>query len=167
MNQEYFIVQLSPTINVGIPLENMGAVVQLEVDDICAVPGVSDFWYGVANFKGSLLWILDSDRYFELDSQSDITKRKMTAVILKHHVDESPRKIALVTQKIMGIVSLELSAINQLQELNTSKNSISSTLSKCCSPSEVMENQKNISTYILNPVNLLQQLHQESILISA
>lgn len=63
MNQEYFTVALSTSVDLGLSLVDMGTVAQFEVKNICTVPGVANFWYGVVNFKGSLLWILDSDRF--------------------------------------------------------------------------------------------------------
>ncbi|WP_319419515.1 chemotaxis protein CheW [Pleurocapsa sp. FMAR1] len=156
MNQEYFSVQLAPEINLGIPLANMGAVIQLEVNNICPVPGVAAFWYGVVNFKGSLLWVLDSDRYFHLVSKQKL-KRKLTAVVLKYDPAKSSRQIALVTQQLIGITTLKA----QHEEISEN---ISSNLKNCCSASAVTE-AKN--TYILNPANLSQQLHQQSSLISA
>ncbi len=151
MNQEYFSVQLASKIDLGIPLENMGTVIQLEVNNICPVPGVAAFWYGVVNFKGSLLWVLDSDRYFHLNSKQNKLKKKLTAVILKQDPAKSSKQIALVTQQLIGITSLEA----QHEEISEN---ISSNLKNCCSASVVTETK---NTYILNPANLLQQLHQQ------
>ncbi len=156
MNQEYFSVQLASKIDLGIPLENMGTVIQLEVNNICPVPGVAAFWYGVVNFKGSLLWVLDSDRYFHLTSKQNKLKKKLTAVILKQDPAKSSKQIALVTQQLIGINSLEA----QHEEISEN---ISSNLKNCCSASVVTETK---NTYILNPANLLQQLHQQSSLVS-
>ena len=64
VNQEYFTVELASKITLGLSLNEMVTVAQFETKNICIVPGVADFWYGVVNFKGSLLWILDSDRFF-------------------------------------------------------------------------------------------------------
>ena len=157
MNQEYFSVQLDPKIDLAIPLENMGAVIQLEVNNICPVPGVAAFWYGVVNFKGSLLWVLDSDRYFHLATKQDLT-RKLTAVILKQDPAKSSKQIALVTQQLIGINSLKAQTQGEIAE------NVSSNLKNCCSASVVREAK---STYILNPANLLQQLYQQSSLVSA
>ncbi|MGL4883703.1 MAG: chemotaxis protein CheW [Waterburya sp.] len=153
MQQEYFSVQLSPEINLGIPLSAMGAVVQLESNNICTIPGIADFWYGVVNFKGSLIWVLDSDRYFNFKNDKNILHKKLTAVTIKQQLDSSLRKIALVTQKLVGIVSLESHQLQQFPD------HIPSRLRDCCSPASATNTQ---NTYILNPSNLLQQLHQQS-----
>lgn len=157
MNQEYFSILLSPQICLGIPLENMGAVVQLEISNICPVPGVADFWYGVANYKGSLLWVLDSDLYFHLDNKRDSLDKKLTAIVLKHQLEKSLRRVAIVAHKLVGITPL---ALNSSEEENQE---FAPSLKNCCSPSLITE---TTSTYILNPSNLLQQL-QQSALVSA
>lgn len=157
MDQEYFSIQLSDTTNLAIPLANMGAVVQFESDSVCVVPGVAEFWYGVVNFKGSLLWILDSNHYFSLGKPPESQTRKLTAVILKQHQEPSNKKqVAIVTQKLVGIVELEK---NILQE----SSNIAPNLQNCSVLHNILETKK---TYILNPSNLLQQIHKQSSLIS-
>ena len=63
MDREYFSFELSTRIDLALSLTDMKVVTQFEVKNICIVPGVADFWYGVTNFKGSLIWVLDSDRF--------------------------------------------------------------------------------------------------------
>lgn len=156
MNQEYFSIQLSSTTNLAIPLENMGAVVQFELDSVCIVPGVPEFWYGVANFKGSLLWILDSDRYFSLGNTGESLTRKLTAVILKQQQKQTKKQVAIVTQQLEGIVEL---GVNTLEE----SSNIAPNLKNCSVLNNIIETKK---TYILNPIILLQQIHKQSSLIS-
>jgi len=156
MNQEYFSIQLSVTTSLAIPLENMGAVVQFEPNSLCVVPGVAEFWYGIANFKGSLLWILDSDLYFSLGNQQVSTTKKLTAVILKQQQKQCKKQVAIVAEQLEGIVELE---VNMLDE----SNDIASNLKNCSVLNNVKETKK---TYILNPENLLNQIHQQSSLIS-
>ena len=158
MNQEYFSVELSPEISLGIPLLDMGTVVQFETQNICTVPGVADFWYGVANFKGSLLWVLDSDRFFRLGNKLDPLNKKLTAVVLKHQPEQSQKQIALVIQKLVGIISPEPNHFGQLTDRTPFK------LRDCCAATVEIETR---STYILNSANLLKQLHQQSPLVSA
>lgn len=156
MNQEYFSIQLSSTTDLAIPLENMGAVIQFESDSVCIVPGIAEFWHGVINFKGSLLWILDSNLYFSLGDKRESRTRKLTAVILKQHQKQSKKQIAIVAEKLEGIVELE---VNILEE----SSNISPNLKNCSALNNILETKK---TYILNPHNLLQQIHQQSSLIS-
>lgn len=154
MNQEYFNILLSPQVCLGIPLENMGVVIQLEISNICPVPGVADFWYGVTNHKGSLLWVLDSDRYFDLGNEQNSSNTKITAVVLKHQQEKSNKKIAIIAQKLIGIAALEIGQEEDNQDFTPN-------LRNCCSPGIIAETK---STYILNPGNLLQQLQQSSLL---
>lgn len=158
MNQEYFSVALSSNINLAVPLENMGTVLQIETKNICVIPGVADFWYGTVNFKGSLLWVLDSDFYFNLDSKKKHNQKKLTAIIIKQNQGESLAKIALVTPKLQGIISVVSKDLAQLP--NDSK----SPLQKCCSTAIEQETER---TFILNPTSLLEQLHQQSAFVPA
>ena len=156
MNQEYFSVALSSDINLAIPLDNMGTAIQVETKNICVIPGVAEFWYGAVNFKGSLLWVLDSNRYFNLNHKQDRYQKKLTAVIIKKNQADDSQKLALIALKLQGIVALE----SEQLELLSSNNSESS-LQKCCSA--IAERQTK-RTFILNPASLLEQLHQQHVL---
>ena len=105
---------------------------------------------GVVNFKGSLLWILDCDRYFDLNSQQNAHSKKLTVIIIK--CDQDSRQVALVTPKLTGIITVD----SELEQLT---NSASSELANCCDNIIVNENK---STYILDSERLLKQLHQQS-----
>ncbi len=162
MNQEYFVVELSASIQLGLPLVDMGTVVQFEQKDICLVPGVAPFWYGVVNFKGSLLWVLDSDRFFNLtansDVNSDLLNAKLISVLLTHQIKGTQRRSALVVQKLQGLLTVDSS---KLKPLSTS---VPSNLQAVCKAE--VETDNNI-IYILDSVVFLQQLHQQSTLVSA
>lgn len=158
MISEYFSVELSPEINLGIPLSDMGTVLQFEAKNICTVPGIADFWYGVVNYKGSLLWVLDSDRFFNLVPKRSFITKKLIAVVLKHQVEKSQRQIAIVTPKLVGIISPDPNDLKGLMD------NAPSGLRDCCTATVEVETR---NTYILNPANLLQQLHQHSTLVSA
>ena len=183
MNQEYFTVELGSGRHLGVPLANMGAAAQFEVQNVCTVPGVADFWHGVVNFKGSLLWVLDSDRFFNLSSPEKKQPQKLTAVILKSEELGNPKKVAIVTQKLTGILSVKSSELKPLED------HASPQLHKCCnafvqteSAVPQLENAtkdassasvvadgilRSQRTYIIDSSALLQQLHQQSILLSA
>ncbi|MGF1542509.1 MAG: chemotaxis protein CheW [Pleurocapsa sp.] len=163
MIQEYFCVQLSDSIRLGLPLVDMTTVAQFDWQDICIVPGVAAFWYGVVNYKGSLLWVLDTDRLFDLkqnnngESSHGLTQ-KPVAVILTHQVEATPRRVALIVRQLEGILSLDSS---KLMPLATSAHP---ALQKLC---RAMVDQNEQTTYILNSPVFLKQLHQQSILIAA
>ena len=163
MIQEYFTVQLSDSIYLGLPLADMTTVAQFERRDICIVPGVAPFWHGVVNFKGSLLWVLDTKRLFNLDTKSDRIEahsliQKPVAVVLSHQIQGTQRRVALVVQKLQGIFSVESSKLKSLPL------SASSPLRNLCT---AMAEQDNITIYILNSEVFLQQLHQRSTLTVA
>ena len=158
MNQEYFTVELAPQIHLGLPLANMGTVVQFEVSNLCPVPGVASFWYGVVSFKGSLLWVLDSDRFFDLKAVSQTQPRKLTAVILKQQAASSHKQVAIVVQQLKGITSIESSSLKPLS------NNIPSQLSQCCS---AVVSTTTHTLHIIDTTALLQQLDQKSSLLPA
>lgn len=155
--REYFTVELASKTTLGLSLSEMVTVAQFDIQDICTVPGVTDFWHGVANFKGSLLWILDSDRFFELKIEQKLPT-KLTAVIVKDSQGDSSRKAAIVIQQLKGIVALDQSCLEPISE------SVPRQLRQCCSNLAQLEGQ---TIYILDSATLLTQLHQQSLLVSA
>ncbi|MDJ0632450.1 MAG: chemotaxis protein CheW [Xenococcaceae cyanobacterium MO_188.B29] len=162
MNQEYFVVELSTSIQLGLPLVDMATVAQFEQKDICVVPGVASFWYGVVNFKGSLLWILETNRFFDLDvnlnATSDRLNSKLTSVLLTHQIRGTQRRVALVVQKLQGLLKVESSKLKSLPA------SEPSSLQNLCTAAVETENQ---ITYILDSAAFLEQLHQQSTLVCA
>ncbi|MEL6927811.1 MAG: chemotaxis protein CheW [Cyanobacteria bacterium J06600_6] len=156
--KEYFTVELSSQIVLGIPLDEMTTVVQFEASNICAVPGVADFWHGVANFKGSLLWILDSDRFFEIQQHAQKLKPKLTAVVIKNKSVSEQKQVAIITQSLLGIKALEISGDKSVSIPTDER------LAQCCSGIGQTEEAKNV--HILDSATLLQHLHQQSILVS-
>lgn len=162
MNQEYFAVELSASIRLGLTLEDMATVTQFEQKDICIVPGVAPFWHGVVNFKGSLLWVLDTDRFFnlekELETISDRWNLKFTSILLTHQIQGTQRRVALVVKKLEGLFTVQSS---QLQPISTA---LPSSLQTICKAAVERENK---ITYILDTEAFLQQLHQQSNLVSA
>ena len=151
MDREYFSVELSTGIDLALSLTDLKVVAQFEVPNICVVPGVADFWYGVTNFKGSLVWVLDSDCFFNV-SQSDRQSRKLTSIILDRQ--QTQKKVAIVTRQLKGIISVDPSNLRSIED-NTSM------LSKCCS---AIRETEALSTYIIDPAALLHQLQERSLL---
>ncbi len=159
IHQEYFTVELGSKITLGLPLNEMGIVAQFDLSNICTVPGVADFWYGVVNFKGSLLWILDSDRYFNLNLKHNKLAQKLTAVVVKNRQFDSEKQVAIVTQQLKGIVAIEPSCYQPLAD------DAPPQLRQCCSNLAQIEAEAQ-TIYLLDPAALLQQLHQQSMLVS-
>ena len=155
IEREYFTVELTSEIDLGVALADMHTVVQFETKNICAVPGVADFWYGVVNFKGALLWILDSDRFFGVATDHQKPSLKLTAIIVRNRLADG--QVAIVTPRLKGIVEIEPTEISSLMDDRTSK------LHQCCSA--VVQTQAR-AIYLIDSATLLQQLHQQSILVS-
>ena len=106
MTKDYFGVELSQSVNLALPLENMGTVIQIEPDKICLVPGVSDHLLGVINHQGSLLWVLDTEQFFQIESDGQTWKQSLTAIIMKSSLPGTRKKVALVVKKIRGVLNL-------------------------------------------------------------
>jgi twitching motility protein PilI len=159
IHQEYFTVELGSKITLGLPLNQMGIFAQFDTSNICTVPGVADFWYGVVNFRGSLLWILDSDRFFNLNPQRNKLSQKLTAVVVKNQQLDSEKQVAIVTQQLKGIVTIEPSCCKPLAD------DASPQLRQCCSAVAQIETESQ-NIYLLDSTALLQQLHQQSMLVS-
>ena len=158
MIQEYFTVRLSTEIHLGLALEDMATVAQFAQRDICLVPGVAPFWYGVINFKGSLLWVLDCRRFFNLNSQEELLKSQLTSVVLTHNLAGNIKKVALVVQQLSGIISVDLDKSTPVSA------SLSSALQSLCT-AVVEKDGKTIC--ILNTEAFLEQIYQQSPLMAA
>ena len=157
INQEYFTVELASKITLGLSLSEMVTVAQFETKNICIVPGVAEFWYGVVNFKGSLLWILDSDRFFNLRQKYHKISPKLTVVVVKNRLSSSNKQVAIVVRQLKGIAAVSPSNFKPLS------NKISPRLRQCCSTAAQVEEQ---IINIIDSEALLQQLSKESMLIS-
>jgi twitching motility protein PilI len=169
MNQEYFTVEIASNITLGLLLSEMDTVTQLETQNICTVPGVEDFWYGVVNFRGSLLWILDSDRFFNLNLARPKQPQRLTAVVVKNPQLGDEKQVAIVTQQLKGIMTIKSSSCKSIPD------DVAPQLSQCCSAVAQIDAQIEAqeeteilaqSIYLLDSAVLLQQLHQKSVLIS-
>ncbi|MGK7884246.1 MAG: chemotaxis protein CheW [Crocosphaera sp.] len=106
MNKDYFGVELSQSVNLALPLENMGTVIQIKPEKICLVPGVSDYLLGVINHQGTLLWVLDTEQFLQLESDGNTWKQSLTAIIMKSTLPGTRKKVALVVKKIQGVLNL-------------------------------------------------------------
>ena len=76
MIQEYFGIQLTRSVRVALPLADLETIARFQRQRICPIPGVAPFWLGVANQRGSLLWVLDGDQFFNLVPASDRQEQK-------------------------------------------------------------------------------------------
>jgi twitching motility protein PilI len=163
MTQEYFTVEIGSKITLGLLLRDMDTLAQLETPNICAVPGVEDFWYGVVNFRGSLLWVLDSDRFFNIELPRHKLPQKLTTLVIKNQQSDSEKQVAIVIQQLKGIVAIEPDCCQPVGD------DVSPQLRQCCSTVAQIEIEAESSAsqmiYLLDGSVLLQQLHQQSRLV--
>ncbi|MDJ0507913.1 MAG: chemotaxis protein CheW [Crocosphaera sp.] len=118
MKKDYFSIELSQSNFLALPLENMGTVLQIDPEKICLIPGILPELLGVINYQGSLLWVLDTDQFFNIESDFSSFQKSLTAIIMKSTIPGTRKKVALIVKKIQGVLSLT----NQAKILSTHHN---------------------------------------------
>jgi len=106
MIQEYFGVQLSWNLSVALPLTSVGTVTRIETKKICVLPGVAPFWLGITNQQGSLLWVLDTEMFFELVVPKEQQERALTTIVLSGKFQGSSVRVAWIVNKLEGVLSI-------------------------------------------------------------
>lgn len=106
MIQDYFGVSLSAIWKLALPLTDVETVIKLEQTEIATVPGIAQFWYGVTNYRGNLLWVLDPENFLQLDSSQINSTEKLTAVVLTCQLQGTTKRIAFVVKQLAGVVSI-------------------------------------------------------------
>jgi twitching motility protein PilI len=109
MSQEFFSFQLADAIQIALPLANVDRIVQISRQQICPLPGVASCWAGIVNYEGSLLWLLDSERFFELTPARSLKARHWTAVVVTFQDSQICRRVALSVRELHGLLPLDLS----------------------------------------------------------
>lgn len=106
MIQEYFGIQLSGGVRLALSLKDLGTVESFPRAKICSIPGVPFYWLGVVNHRGSLLWLLDGDRFFKLKPSEERQQAKITVVTLKHQAAGISRQAGWSVTALEGIINL-------------------------------------------------------------
>ncbi|MDJ0718763.1 MAG: chemotaxis protein CheW [Prochloraceae cyanobacterium] len=112
--EEYFKVELSDSVTLALPLVDIEIIENFFSQKISSIPGIASFWIGVVNQKGSLLWVLDTNLFFELDSSNTISAQKFTAVVLNSCVEGKNRRVALVVKQLKGVFSVKNSHVEPI-----------------------------------------------------
>jgi twitching motility protein PilI len=157
MIQEYFAIQLTDRLNLALPLIDIESVSRFEQHTICPIPGVAKFWLGVINHRGSLLWVLDMQKFLHINASQERPSQQLTTVVLTHQLQGSRRRVALVVDKLQGVIACEPS---QFQPLPSS---LPSQLQHSCQATVTQTDQ---TFCIINPENFLNQLHEQSMVTS-
>ncbi|GFE69190.1 chemotaxis protein CheW [Chroococcus sp. FPU101] len=108
MNPEYFSFQLADALRIALPLPHVEKIIQIPQQQICPLPGMASYWAGITNYQGSLLWILDSEQFFDLTPTPSIKKSSWTLIVITLQTLEMRRRIALSAKALNGILSLDL-----------------------------------------------------------
>jgi twitching motility protein PilI len=157
MDREYFAVSLSAEIQIGLSLEDMTTVAQFDLKSICVIPGVDSFWYGVVNFQGSLLWVLDSDRFLNIESDKDYAKQQLTSIVLNRQLEGANKRVALVVKQLQGILNVESGKLQPIP------NSLPDTLKNLCTATASKDER---AIYLIDSAALLQKLNRQSSLVN-
>ena len=108
MNSEFFSFQLADALRIAIPLLHIEKIIQIQRQQICPLPGIASYWAGITHYQGSLLWILDSERFFDFTPTPALKKSSWTLIVITLQTLEMRRRIALSAKALNGILSLDL-----------------------------------------------------------
>ena len=153
--QEYFCIGLSNHVYLGLSLAHVDKLIQLQPKDICLIPGIADFWLGVVNYKSSLLWILDTEKFLNISKNSQKVKSQQTALILNYSMGNHQKKVALVIKSLEGVIKVGQNQTESLQSV------ISPILQNIC---HAVARQDNKDIALVNTDILLEELSQQSLL---
>ena len=153
--QEYFCIGLSNSVYLGLSLEHVDKLITLQPKDICLIPGIADFWLGVINYKSSLLWILDLEKFLDIAQNSKKNKSQQTVLILNYSVGNYQKKVALIIKSLEGVFEFEQ------DQIVVPHSSIPPKLQNICD-TFTSQNEKDIA--LVKTEILLEQLSQQSLL---
>ncbi|BAU64555.1 CheW protein [Stanieria sp. NIES-3757] len=158
MIQNYFSVSLSTSWKVALPLTDVETVIKLEQTEMATIPGIAQFWYGVTNYRGNLLWVLDTEKFLQIDSFQVNSIEKMTAVVLNHKVEGITKKVALTVKRLEGVVSMQTENLSVLS--TQTKSQFSNSFSSQFEANDVL-------FYLLDIEQLFKVFYQKSELLTA
>ena len=153
--QEHFCVGLSQQIYLGLSLDHVDKLIQLQPKDICLIPGIADFWLGVVNYKSSLLWILDTEKFLNISKNNQKIKSQQTALIINYSMVNNKKKLALVIKNLEGVIKVDPDKTESFQS------SAYPLLERICD-TVARQDEKNIA--LVKTEILLEELSQQSLL---
>lgn len=118
MNSEFFSFELADSIQIALPLAHVEKIIQIPQQQICPLPGIASYWAGIANYQGSLLWVLDSEQFFNLIPSRSLKKANWTAIVVTFQTPEIRRRIAISVKRLNGILALDLSTSSHSSSLS-------------------------------------------------
>jgi len=154
--QEYFCIGLSNNVYLGLSLVHVDKLIQLRPKDICVIPGVSDSWLGVVNYKSSLLWVLDTDKFLDISDSKNERKSQRTAIIVNYSIVDRQKKVALIIDNLEGVIKVTP------DQQESSQANIPHKLQKICD--FIRQDGKDIG--LVNTEILLEQLSEQSLLFA-
>ncbi|MGK7917392.1 MAG: chemotaxis protein CheW [Prochloraceae cyanobacterium] len=117
MIQEYFGIQLSGSVRIALSLTDLETIERFGRPQICQIPGVAAFFLGITHQRGALTWVLDSDRFFELETSEAYQQSQVTVVILKHQLGDTHKRVAWCVKNLEGVLTLNLTQLHPWTDL--------------------------------------------------
>ncbi len=161
MVEEYFAVQLSHNLLVALPLTTVETVTRFQPNKVCPLPGVAPFWLGIINQQGSLLWVLDTDMFFELVVSKEQQEQTLTAIILSRKFEGSLVRVAWIVKKLEGMVSVPKSYLKS-SLIETLPSPLKPKFQKVF-PFAIEQHDRNL--IVLDSAAFFETLHSEALAV--
>ncbi|MDJ0715651.1 MAG: chemotaxis protein CheW [Prochloraceae cyanobacterium] len=110
MIQEYFGIELFGSVRIALPLQDLETIERFGRSQICSIPGVAAFFLGIIHQRGSLTWVLDGDRFLDLQTPETCqqSQSQVIVVIIKHQLGNTQKRVAWCVKNLEGVLSLNL-----------------------------------------------------------
>ncbi len=158
MVEDYFKVRVFDAVRVALPLRYVETVLQVNRQQICPIPGLSTSLLGVINRRGALTWVLDL-RQFLSDLPPAQLSRNLTTVVLTVEGSTAEEGEGTLRRSIACIVT-ELEGVFPSPALKPFSKPVKPRLQEFFAG--IATHEKS-GVAVLDPVALLDVLHQESI----
>jgi len=79
---DYFKVRVSADASIALPLSHVQAVLQIDPQLVCPIPGLDLSLLGTVNREGQLTWVLDLSHFLGLGFVAHPPGQRMTAVAI-------------------------------------------------------------------------------------
>ena len=106
MIQEYCRIRVSSLLRIVIPVNYVDEVVQLQPQDISPIPGVDPCLLGITNQRGSLLWVLNLEKFFGIQP-TPLAKPIITIALRAPMPDGGIRRLASIVTALEEMVTLD------------------------------------------------------------
>ncbi|MEA5573313.1 chemotaxis protein CheW [Calothrix sp. UHCC 0171] len=109
IKQKFLTFQLGSKDTAVISLANIIEVLQISASEICGVPQMPSYIYGVYNWRGEMVWLIDLEAMLGYSSSRKISSLipKIITIIVQHE----GKSLGLLVNQLMDIDYLDVSQI--------------------------------------------------------